>query len=113
MQPLELRLASVPATGGQVVAKPRQFASPVSSPAPESPPPSEIELKQAVAATNAALKQVTNNVEFELDAGTGRTVIRVIDTDTRQVIRQMPSEEMLAIARALDTIKGLLVRQEA
>lgn len=113
MQPLDFRPNSAPQPSVQTPARPRQVASPVNPPVPETAAASELALKQAVAASNAALKQVTNNVEFELDAGTGRTVVRVIDSNTRQVIRQMPSEEMLAVARALDTLQGLLVRVEA
>jgi len=40
-------------------------------------------------------------------------VVRIIDRATKEVIRQMPSEEMLSIAKALDSIKGLFVTQTA
>jgi flagellar protein FlaG len=40
-------------------------------------------------------------------------VVKVVDTETDQVIRQIPSEEMLAIARNIDRLQGLLVKQEA
>ena len=32
---------------------------------------------------------------------------------TEELIRQIPSEEMLALAKALDTMKGLLIQQKA
>jgi len=44
---------------------------------------------------------------------TGQLVVKIIDRTTQEVIRQMPSEEMLAIAKALDSIKGLFVQQTA
>lgn len=113
MQPVELRLALATQNGTQLFASPQPQAAPAVSVLPDAPPPGEVELRKAVAATNAAIKQVNSDVEFELDSGTGRTVVRVIDANTRQVIRQMPSEEMLAIARALDVLQGLLIRQEA
>jgi flagellar protein FlaG len=108
MQPVDMRPAGAPP-----VATPRPAAPAAGQLSPQSVPPTGVELKQAVEATNAALKKVANNLEFELDAGTGKTVVRVVDAGTGQVIRQMPSEEMLAIARTLDHLQGLLIRQKA
>ena len=71
------------------------------------------QLKEAVKATNDFVSLVNNAVEFSLDDDTGMTVVKVIDKGTKEVIRQIPSEEMLAIAKALDTVQGLLVRQKA
>ncbi|MBI3529278.1 MAG: flagellar protein FlaG [Betaproteobacteria bacterium] len=75
--------------------------------------PSESQIKHAIDAANAALKQVTTDLEFARDAATGKIVVRIIDASTQQVIRQFPSEEMLAIARALDRFEGLLIKQKA
>ena len=70
------------------------------------------QLKEAVKATNDFVNLVNNSVEFSLDDDTGATVVKVIDKETKEVVRQIPSEEMLAIAKALDTVQGLLVRQK-
>ena len=48
-----------------------------------------------------------------MDDSTGKTVIKVVDSSTHELIRQIPSEEMLEIARALDRLQGLLVHQKA
>ncbi len=48
-----------------------------------------------------------------MDDSTGKTVIKVVDSSTNELIRQIPSEEMLEIARALDRLQGLLIRQKA
>jgi flagellar protein FlaG len=37
----------------------------------------------------------------------------VIDPSNNELIRQIPSEEMLAISRALDRMQGLLVKSQA
>ena len=71
------------------------------------------QLKEAVKATNDFVSLVNNAVEFNLDDDTGITVVKVVDKNTKEVVRQIPSEEMLAIAKALDTVQGLLVRQKA
>jgi flagellar protein FlaG len=53
------------------------------------------------------------SLDFQVDEDTGIHVVKVLDTDTKEVIRQFPSEEILAIAKAFDTVKGLLVRDKA
>ena len=86
------------------------------SPSPATavrPRPTPEQIAEAVAAANKALTMVSSSVEFTLDHGTKKIVIRIIDSASRQVIRQVPSEEMLAIARAVDRVQGLLLRQDA
>jgi flagellar protein FlaG len=36
-------------------------------------------------------------------------VVRVIDSETQKVLRQMPSEEMLSLAKAMDRMRGLMI----
>lgn len=68
---------------------------------------------QAVENINQAMKSLSNRIEFSIDEDSKRQVVKVIDPDTKEVIRQMPSEEALAIAKALDRLQGLLIKQEA
>lgn len=71
------------------------------------------ELKQALEQTNRIVQSHGGSLEFRLDQQTRKTVVRIVDTSTNQVIRQFPSEEMLAIARSLDKLQGLLIKQRA
>lgn len=77
------------------------------------PPPSKDELTQMTKAVNDLVKPFNSALQFNVDDSTGQTVVKVIDTDTKEVIKQIPSEEMLALAKALDQIKGFLVKQKA
>ena len=70
-------------------------------------------VKEAVAAANEAMKSIKSELDFSVDDDTGRTIVRVIDKQTGTLIRQMPSREMLEIAKALDRLQGLLVSQSA
>ena len=79
---------------------------------PASPPTLE-QLNTAVKAVNSFVQPINNDLEFSIDKDTGKTVVKVIDINTKEVIKQFPSEEMLAIAKALDGLKGLLVQQKA
>ncbi len=57
----------------------------------------------------AFLKQTRSELSFQVDESSGRTIFKLINPDTREVIRQVPSEEILAMARklrALATPKG-------
>ena len=56
---------------------------------------------------------VAQNLQFTVDKETGKTIIKVTDASTKEVIRQIPSEEILAIAKALDRFRGLLIEQKA
>ncbi len=71
------------------------------------------QLEDAVKQINDFLKPVNSAIQFSLDDETGTTVIKIVDTATKEVLRQVPSEEMLRIARALDKIAGVLIQQKA
>ena len=77
---------------------------------------SEPELKdvrQAVSDINKAMQFMSRELEFSVDTDSKRTVVKVIDQQTREVIRQMPTEEALEIGKALEKVQGLLIRQTA
>lgn len=71
------------------------------------------QVQQALDEVRKALAPVAQNLLFSLDDDTGRTVIKIIDSSTDEVIKQIPSEEILAISKALDKLQGLLVKQQA
>lgn len=75
--------------------------------------PTRAQLDTAVKDVNEFIQPINNALEFSVDDDTGQTVVKVIDKGTQEVIRQFPSEEMLAIARAIGQMKGLLVQQKA
>lgn len=94
------------------------------SAAVDSPPSADIpvavrqasveQVKRAAEAINRALRQSNRNLEFRLDEQTNRVVVKLTDTETGELIRQIPSDEMLAISRAIGEFQqGLLLRQKA
>jgi flagellar protein FlaG len=70
-------------------------------------------LKAAVAASNRVVQSLQSKIEFVTDDSSGQMLIKVIDSASNELIRQIPSEEMLAISRALDRMQGLLLNSEA
>ncbi|MBK8386668.1 MAG: flagellar protein FlaG [Candidatus Accumulibacter sp.] len=75
--------------------------------------PDREKLEAATQSVRDFVEPINSNLEFSVDNDTGQLVVKIIDRATKEVIRQMPSEEMLAIAKALDSIKGLFVKQTA
>ncbi|HAU4891151.1 TPA: flagellar protein FlaG [Aeromonas hydrophila] len=44
-------------------------------------------------------------VNFSMEQDLGQVVIKVVDSDTRSVIRQIPSEELLAIHKRIQALR--------
>ena len=81
---------------------------------PQAAAPSKEQVQQAVKEMKQLVEpMVPNGLQFSIDDATGRTVVRVTDAQTGEMIRQIPSEELLSIARSLDRMQGLLLRQKA
>jgi flagellar protein FlaG len=94
------------------VAPVRAAAISTTPPVPR-PVPVE-ELKSAVATINQAMRQSNHSLEFSVDSDTHRTVVKMVDTGTGELIRQFPSETALAISRGIDQFQqGLLLKQKA
>lgn len=70
-------------------------------------------VEAAVKDMNEFIKATASSIEFSLDEDTGRTVVKMIDTETNKVVRQFPSEEALAISKALDRLQGLTLHVSA
>lgn len=75
--------------------------------------PAPAEVNDALKTINKTVQAMSPSLEFSIDADSKRTVVKVVDMDTKEVIRQMPSVEALEIAKALDRLQGLLIRQKA
>jgi flagellar protein FlaG len=71
------------------------------------------ELKQRVDELNAAMKVHASSIQFSIDDDSGRTIVKVVDTDTDTVLRQYPSKELLAISKQIDKFQGMFVKTQA
>ncbi|MFZ9711257.1 MAG: flagellar protein FlaG, partial [Burkholderiaceae bacterium] len=52
-------------------------------------------------------------INFVVDSSSGKAVIRVTDPATNEVVRQIPPEESLRIAKVVDYLASLFVSQRA
>ena len=58
-------------------------------------------VEQAVARLNDYVQSTQRDLRFSVDEDLGRTVVRVIDSNTKEIIRQIPNETALNLARNL------------
>ncbi len=64
---------------------------------------------EAGEAIKARLAQPQSQLSIQMDPDTGKMIVRLTDPQTGEVIRQLPPEEMLKLAKAIDRYLGLLV----
>ncbi|HZX30415.1 MAG TPA: flagellar protein FlaG [Rhodocyclaceae bacterium] len=69
--------------------------------------------EEAVKRIKEFVQPINDSIQFSLDDDTGFTVVKVVDLQTKEVLRQIPSEEAINIAKALDKLKGLLIHSKA
>lgn len=110
----------------QLAPPPRQASD--TEPPPQQPPAEaqavdrEV-LDNAVASVKEHIKVVERQLDFEVDEQTGRTLVRVVDPESGDLIRQLPPEAVVAAAAAIaelaangtdiSPLSGLLLQAEA
>lgn len=102
-QPPAASLPVVASTGVNVVA----------AAAAKPAPPSQEDVQRAIAEVNKYLKESSNGIQFSLDQDSGKTIVKIVDPETQTVIRQIPTEQAVAISKDLAKLQGLLVREKA
>jgi flagellar protein FlaG len=70
------------------------------------------QLDQVTASINSYLQQQQRGLRFSVDEASGRIVVRVIDLATSKVVRQIPAEEMLALARNHAAMNNVIFSKE-
>lgn len=104
--PAQTRSESAPA--------PDIAVKPAVSSAPQAPAaPQQQQIEQAIQKLKVALPTKASDLQFSVDNQSGDTVVRVVDSATGDVIRQIPSKELMEISQAIDQMQGLLLKQRA
>ncbi|HEY0490377.1 MAG TPA: flagellar protein FlaG [Telluria sp.] len=124
---MELRPATSPVQpqAPVIMREPAPAAQPARAPAAAAPAaktsevqakaeaPGKEELSKALDSINKTLQDRAPGLEFSVDRESDRTIVKVVDMETKEVIRQMPSREAMEIAKALDKLQSLMARQTA
>lgn len=100
------RVEKIPSAAYQLSTAPRNPAPEPASrnEAPEQP--TRAEIKSTVAAFNEFAATHQLNVNFSVDDNTGKTVIKMIDASTKELIKQIPPKEILNMAASLEKLAG-------
>lgn len=98
---------TIQATSGlKVVTKPQESSAPVAE-------YDKATLTGAVQKLNDYVAPALQTIQFSIDQESERIVVKVVDTATQKVLRQIPNEEVMAITKTLDKLQGLVIRQTA
>lgn len=71
------------------------------------------QLNDAVKQINDFMQRAQLSLQFSIDQDTNTAVIEIKDVQTGDIIRQIPSKEVLEIAKRLNEVTGLLFRGKA
>lgn len=66
------------------------------------------DFKKAVVEINKALEKIPTTLAFQVDETSNRFVVNVADISTGELIRQIPGDAVLRIARQLESLKGII-----
>jgi len=79
----------------------------------EAAQPTREVVAKAAAKLQEFVHSMGRNLNFSVDETTGYNVVRVVNPDTGELIRQLPSEELLKISRDFQRLNNVLVSQRA
>ena len=110
-------LPSAPPVGGgapPAAAVPQPDATPqTSSSNSAASAPSTQQVQEAAKLLERYVQPKANALQFSVDSSTGSTVVRVVDSSTGDLVRQIPSEEVIRIAESIDPFQGLMGKIKA
>lgn len=66
------------------------------------------DLNEAIETLNAAVKNIPTSLHFSVDEASKRFVVQVTDTQTGEIIINVPGEAVLRMAKQLESLKGVL-----
>lgn len=75
--------------------------------------PTSDQLDAALKHLNDTMTASSQDLEFSVDKDSKKTVVKLVDRTTHEVLRQMPTKEALEIAKSLDKAMGKLIDQQA
>ncbi len=75
--------------------------------------PTEKQLEDLATNMSDMMSMMRKGLAFRVDDNSGTSVVSVLDVESGEVLRQIPSEEALELAEKLTEVTGLLMKTEA
>ena len=79
----------------------------------ETAQPARMAIEKAAKELESFVQSMGRNLNISVDSNTGYHVVTVTNPETGEVIRQMPSPELLKIAQSLPKFDGLFLNSKA
>ena len=70
------------------------------------------DLEKALTRVREVFKKADSRLEFSVDPDLDRVVVKVMDGDSGTIIRQIPQQEVIDLAKRLETPTGLLLHHK-
>ena len=70
-------------------------------------------LENVVSNLNQLVRDLHRELQFSVDDESGDTVVKVIDSKTDEVLRQIPSEEVMRLRQRLEEAAGVIFQDSA
>ena len=74
-------------------------------------PTDRVALEQAVSKVKEAFQQSGSQLQIEVDPDLERVIVKILNGDSGEVIRQIPPKEVIDLAKNLPGAKGLLFEE--
>ena len=70
------------------------------------------QVQQRIKEINVQLKRANHSIRFSIDEKSEDIVVKVVDTETDKIIRQIPAEEVLRLRKHMKELSGMIVEDE-
>lgn len=79
----------------------------------EASQPTREVVAKAAQQIQSFVQSMGRNLSFSVDSTTGYHIVRVTNPETGEVVRQLPTEELIRIAQSFEQLNAALVHQKA
>ena len=78
-----------------------------------APTPTREQVEQAAARVTEVLRGTTSRLEIDIDPDLHKAVIKILNGESGEIIRQIPAQELLDLAKYIDEPNGFMVSERA
>ncbi|WP_193726653.1 flagellar protein FlaG [Paenibacillus guangzhouensis] len=73
---------------------------------------SDAALQKALVKVNKALKGLDTRLEYKFHDKTGDMIVKIINADTNEIVREVPSEKIVDLIVKLQELSGLIIDEK-
>jgi flagellar protein FlaG len=71
-----------------------------------------IDIREAMERVAGTAMLFNRKIKLEVESDLNMVIVKIIDSETKEVIRQVPPEELVALSKNAKDLKGLLIDKE-